>query len=287
MSAISGKIAAGAKTIYRVVISIAVWSVIALAGYLLFPTVSTYLSAFQLLTIVVAVNATATIILWREAARKAPRPNKKFLKNLLYGESITPKHDPPKVAGGEYASLACDVDRRFFADFAAFADVVNWSLAEEYVGRHWCLQELPDGDVSLNVDFSDGPTLGRCYAIFHNQVRLGRLEIRPGYKYSTETPNVLTEIELGSVRLLSFDNIVHFLGAIAMHICDDTQTSGEYGKYTDANKAIVGATTKALWQTQQITEFEEGQDWGELSLHLNGLVTPWYFDRREALGKRP
>jgi hypothetical protein len=47
------------------------------------------------------------------------------------------------------------------------------------------------------------------------------------------------------------------------------------------------ATTKALWQNQQITEFEDldGQDWGELALRLQGKATPWYLDQKEALIK--
>jgi hypothetical protein len=190
MSTVSSKIAAGAERIYRVLKLIVVWGILALAGYLLFPILSEYLSRPGVLAIIIGVIAVAIITLWREAARKPPRPNKKFLKQLLHSEPIIPKHNPPKVAGGEWSSVADNEDRRFFADFADFADVVNWWLAEEYVGSRWRLQELPDGDVSLNVDFSGGPTLGRCYDIFHNQVRLGRLEIRPGYKYSTENPNI-------------------------------------------------------------------------------------------------
>jgi hypothetical protein len=46
------------------------------------------------------------------------------------------------------ASLADDEDRRFFTDFAEFADVVNWWLADENVGTRWRLQKLPDGDRS-------------------------------------------------------------------------------------------------------------------------------------------
>ena len=76
----------------------------------------------------------------------------------------------------------------FFPDFTEFADVVNWWLSHQDFGSRWRLQELPESDVRLNVSFSDGPILGRCYDIFHNQVRLGRLEIRPGYEYSAGNP---------------------------------------------------------------------------------------------------
>lgn len=146
------------------------------------------------------------------------------------------------------------------------------------------MQALPDGDLRLNVEFSGGPSLGRCYAIFHNQVQLGKLEISPGYPYSAETPNVFTEIELESVRLLSFENITDFLGAIAMHVCNSKQKSDEN---SDLHQAIADAVMKALWQTQQITEYAnlDGQDWGDLELHLRGVAPRWYFNRREALLK--
>lgn len=238
----------------------------------------------EALAVLVVLNIIATISLWRRAARRPPRPKKKFLRTLMHSEPITPKHEPPNVAGGQFKSQADDVDRRFFSDFAEFADVANWWLADETVGTHWRLQELPDGDLSLNVNSSYGPTLGRCYDIFHNQVRLGRLEIRPGDEYSAAAPRVITEVELQYVRLLSFDNIAGFLGTIAMHVCDDNPKSDEY---FNAYQAIVGALTKALWQTQQITEFDDldGQDWGELQLQLRGVASPWYIRRREALQK--
>jgi hypothetical protein len=242
---------------------------------------------YDMLVFIVIANVLVTFSLWRIVARKADRPpglNKKAAKELWHSEPITPKHEPPKVAGGEFASLAHDHDRRFFADFKEFADVVNWWLADEFISSRWRLQDLPDGDVRLNVDFSDGPRLGRSFAIFHNQMRVGRLEIRPTYEYSAATPKLFTEIELGWLRLLSFDDIAGFLSIIAMHTCDSKQKSNGD---SDVHQAIFAALTKAMWQNQQITEFEDldGQDWGELELHLQGLATPWYFSQRDALRK--
>jgi hypothetical protein len=160
---------------------------------------------------------------------------------------------------------------------------VNWWLAEEYVGSRWRLQELPDGHLSLT--FSDMPMYGRCYAIFHNRVQLGRLEIHPYIHYSAENPNVVTEIELHSVRLLSYESVAGFLSSIAMHTCDKNPKDG---KPTDPSQVIVATLTKALWETQRITEFADldGQDWGDVSLQFNGLATDFYFTRREALRKK-
>ena len=127
--------------------------------------------------------------------------------------------------------------------------------------------------------------LGRCIDIFHNQVRLGRLEIRPGYEYSAATPKVTTEIELGMVQLLTFDTITGFINAIAMHVCEKNPKDGEY---FDANKAIFGALIKALWEYQTITEHKDldAPGWGELEFHLQGNTSEWYLSRRALIQKR-
>ena len=275
------QIARRAERIYRAVMPIAVWGIVVLGGYLLWPFLSRlvwpYLSRPDVLAIIVVVMAVAIINLSRQAARRPPSPNSRFLKKL-FSEPITPEHEspnePPIVAGDGLHARCRDMERHFFADFAEFADIVNrWFAAYS----PWRLKQLPDDDVRLNVDFSSGPIFGRCYAIFHNQVELGRLEIQPQLPtYDTATPEVITEIELHSVRLLSYDTIADFLSVIAMYVCDSNPKDGK--SYTNPNEAIVGALTKALWETQRITEFA---DWGELSLRFNGLATRLYFDHRE------
>ena len=239
---------------------------------------------FEILSILVVLNLGVTFSLWRTAARRPPRPKKKFLKKLMHSEPIKPKHNPPKVAGGDFAVVASEADRQFFSDFAEFADVINWCLSDEDFGSRWRLQELPDGDVRLNVNFEHGPMLGRCYDIFHNQVRLGRLEIRPGYKYGAATPAVTAEIELDMVRLLTFDNISEFINVIAMHVCVKSPKGGEY----DAGQAIFGALIKALWDSQTITEYKDLDEpgWGELEVHLQGSASEWYFSRRALIQKQ-
>jgi hypothetical protein len=285
MSSIGDKIARRVETIIQAVIPILVWGIIAAGGYLLFPIVSPYLSRPDVLAIILVVMAIAIITLSRQAARKPPRPNKRFLKKLFDSEPISPQHEspnePPMVAGDGLHARCRAVERRFFADFAEFADIVNWWF-DKYVKRPWRLQGLPDDDVRLNVDFSSGPEFGRCYSIFHNQVELGRLEISPSF---LDEPEVTTEIELRWVRLLSYDTIVDFLSAIAMFVCDSNRKDG---KPTNPDQTIAVAVTKALWETQQITQFADldGQDWGELSLHFCGLPTRLYFDQREALQKK-
>jgi hypothetical protein len=238
---------------------------------------------YELLVFIVLANLAVTLSLWRRTASKANKPpglNKKAAKELWHSEPITPKHEPPTVAGGEFASLAHDHDRRFFADFRDFCDVVNWWLADEYVGSRWRLQDLPDGDLRLH---SDGPILGRSFALFYNQMRLGELKVHPAFEYSTEAPQVHTNIEIRWVRLLSLNAITDLLDCIASHVADPKPNSAEYAA---ARQAIHFALTKALWATQEITEFEDldGQDWGELELSLHGSAE-WYIARRQGWRK--
>jgi hypothetical protein len=91
---------------------------------------------YDVLIIIVVINAVATILLWRKVASKSsrgPKLNKKGATALWRSDPIVPRHDPPKIAGGEFSSLARESDRHFFADFKDFADVINWWLAEESI----------------------------------------------------------------------------------------------------------------------------------------------------------
>jgi hypothetical protein len=159
--------------------------------------------SYEVLVIIVVANSLVTLSLWRKMATKANRPvglNKKSARALWRSDPIVPRNDPPKVVGGKFPSLANDVDRAFFADFKEFADVVNWWLADQ----RFRLQELPDGDVRLNVDYDSGPILGRCFALYYNQTRLGRLEIHPSYGYATESPQVYTSVKIDWSRFLGY-----------------------------------------------------------------------------------
>jgi hypothetical protein len=239
--------------------------------------------SFQILTIVVFVTAGATIELWQRAARRPEKLKKKFLKRIFDTKPITPKHEPPPrevETPGVFGKKAKTELMQFFNDFEDFANVVNWWLAEEYNQRPWRLQELPKVDLSLHGDFTHGPRYGRSYAIFHNQERLGALEISPGLKYSAESPQIITHVELESVRVLPFDTIRTFLTDIALHTCDFDRGTEEYFQ---AQQAIDRAMTEALWQMNQVSRFGldfVGDDYGEIHLRLDGTAT-WYVGRRD------
>jgi hypothetical protein len=229
---------------------------------------------FDILVVIVVLNAMATIALWRTAQRKPETLKKKFVTALLSGDPIDPKHLPPKVISEPALSLVTDKDRRFFADFQDFADVVNWWLADPHVGTPWRLQELPDTD--LKHDFSDMPEFGRRYDIYHGQVHAGTLEISPDLL--AKGPGIRASIQLEWVRLLSVHTIRALLDAIVLHVCDTDQTTKEY---VQAHAAIEGCLTNALWQVQQISEFDVDPGYGEIELQFNGSAV-WYFERRQA-----
>jgi hypothetical protein len=240
--------------------------------------------SFDTLTVIVLVNVVATIALWVQAARQPAQPKlkKKFLKQLLDSDPITPKHQPPKAIGGKFDSLVSKEDRVFFADFTDFAAVVNWWLADEYVGSRWRLQELPETELSLHGVFDHGPTFGRSYAVFYNRVRIGELELHP-FRYSTERPKLVTYIHLEYARLLSFETIRDFFAAIAMHACYESQDSKEY---FEAQQAIDRAMTEALWRSYRVDVNNiNAPDYGEIDLRLDGVAS-WYLERREALRKK-
>jgi hypothetical protein len=230
------------------------------------------------LTIIVFLNAVATIELWRRAARRPEKLKKKFLKRLFDTKPITPKHQQPPPLKEGYARGKKEL--QFFSDFADFADVVNWWLADPDVGgRPWRLQELPEVDLSLHGNFNYGPVYGRSYAIFYNQERVGTLEISSGFQYSSENPRVFTYIQLDLVRVFSFDTVRTFLTDIAYHTCDFRPGTSEYFQ---AEQAIDRAMTEVLWHVNQVSRYglHLGEDYGELNLRLDGTAT-WYVGRRD------
>ncbi len=132
------------------------------------------------LAIIVVLNAAATITLWQQAMRRPEKLKNKFLNLLWHSKPIIPKHEPPPPL--EAGKWGVDKEElQFFSDFDEFANVVNWWLADPDVHHNepWRLQELPKSRLS-HLGPHDSPSYGRRYAVFHNQVRLGEIEIQPG-----------------------------------------------------------------------------------------------------------
>jgi hypothetical protein len=160
---------------------------------------------------------------------------------------------------------------------------VNWWLADEFTQSRFRLQDLPDGDLSLNVDFSHGPTLGRSFAIYHNQTRVGRLEVHPSFNnYSTETPEVYTSIEIDWGRFFGYAELTDFLWAIATHVTSQREKKDER---VAAWQSINSALTKTLWAHYRISQYDKPDDtdldWGELEVSFQGTAD-FYIDRMTA-----
>jgi hypothetical protein len=239
---------------------------------------------YEFLTAVVVLNAIATFALWRKISASKisdrPRLNKKAAKALWQSEPIVPRHNPPETAGGgKWGSFVRDVDRLFFSDFKDFADTVNWWLSDSYMESPFRLQDLPDDHLRLNVP-SDSPTLGRAFAVYYNQTKLGRLEIHPYYKYSTESPEVYTSVEIDWARFIGFAELTEFLGAVLIHVTSQNPKNDER---IDAWQSINRALTETLWSNYRISQYDtaDDQDWGELNVSFHGTAD-FYIGRRDA-----
>jgi hypothetical protein len=124
---------------------------------------------------------------------------------------------------------------------------------------------------------------GRCFAVYYNQSRVGRLEIHPSFpEYTTQTPYVSTSVQIDWSRLLGYRTIVGFLDVIASHVTNRSPKSDEY---VSARQGIQAALTETLWENHQISEFDrafandEDWNWGELNVSFNGAAE-WYIMRR-------
>ena len=236
--------------------------------------------SLDVLVIIVAINALVTISIWKMLKRKADKPpqqqqqpKKSFITELQSSGPITPKPLDREKQTANFGFFHEDYERRFFIDFLDFAAVVNWWFRDRPEPTPWRLQELPN----IRITSSDMPAYGRRYQIFYNQVPVGKLQIRPGFPYTAETPNLYTDIELDYVRLFSWD-VKSFLSGIAMHVTRQTEGDDDY----DANRQIESAINEVMWQAQQVDTYDLEPDWGELTLHLFGKAQ-FYIDRRNVL----
>jgi hypothetical protein len=230
----------------------------------------------QLLWIAVLLNAGATITLWQRAARRPEKLKKKFRNRLWNSKPITPKHEPPPPLKADTYGVGKE-ELQFFGDFEDFAEVVNSWLASPYAYAHsnsWRLQELPRSEL-LYLGGPD-PTYGRTYAVFHNQIRIGEIEIKPDRNYSTESPRVRAHVELDWVRLLHFGTIRSFLIDIGLHISEYHPGTLEW---LQTNQEIDSAMIGVLWKTQEISQFgmDDEPSHGEIEVEFGGLAS-YYLD---------
>jgi hypothetical protein len=236
---------------------------IAVVGVVVRPFWEEY--SFQILTIVVFLNAIATINLWQKAALRPEKLKKKFRDRLWGGEPITPKHEPPPPLK---TGRGVRNQEQFSSDFEDFANVINWHL----VGyAPWRVQELPTFELSKLA--AAHPAYGRRYAVFYNQARVGEIELEPDYRYSTETPRVTIHIDLNWVRLLPFETTRDFLTHVAMNTFEYQRGTLEY---SEMNQKIDLALMDVLWKTQRISKFGlDESGYGQITVQLKGLASSY------------
>jgi hypothetical protein len=226
-----------------------------------------------LVNIIVFVNLALTIGLLQTAVRRPEKLKRKFRKRLWQSKPINPKHEPPPPL--KKGLFVDETKLQFFSDFEDFADVVNSWLTASYDHPHggpWRLQQLPRSDL-LWLDTGQ-PTYGRAYAVFHNQVSVGEIEIRPLPQYSTQDPRVEVYVELDWVRLLHFETIRSFLSSIADHVCWGTL------ERVQADQQINLAMTSVLWGTQEISKYRTEPGYGRIEVKWTGSAN-WYLGRRQ------
>jgi hypothetical protein len=148
---------------------------------------------------------------------------------------------------------------------------VNWWLAQEYVESRFRLQDLPDTDVG---NAASGPIEGRVFAVYYNQVRVGKLEIHPDNDYTTQSPEVYTSVELDSARFIGFYELTEFLSGIAMHVAAQVP----------ALQNISYAMTRTLWDHYRISQYKLSDtdlDEGELNVNFQGAAE-FYIRRKDS-----
>jgi hypothetical protein len=218
-----------------------------------------------LVSIIVFVNLGLTIELWRRAVRRPEKLKRKFRNRLWWSKPITPKHEPPPPLK---TGMGVRNPEQFSSDFEDFANVINWHLVDY---APWRLQELPTFELS-KLAISQ-PAYGRRYAVFHNQARVGEIELEPDDRYSTETPGVTIHIELNLVRLLPFETTRDFLTHVAMNTFEYQRGTLEY---FEMNQKIDLALMDVLWKTQRISNFGlDESGYGQIAVQLKGLANSY------------
>ena len=107
----------------------------------------------------------------------------------------------------------------------------------------------------------------------------------PDNEYSTETPEVRTNVEIDWARFIGFEELTDFLHAVALHVTN----RGQNDEQLAAGQSINYALTRTLWDNYRISRNDntDDEDWGELNLTFDGRAN-FYIDRRDAPArKRP
>jgi hypothetical protein len=209
------------------------------------------------LTVAVLISMGMTIRLW-QLSRRGPKP--RFLRALLEGSPITPKHERasglPQEGWG-----ATGEDKSFFADFSIFADKLNrWFDPEP-----WRVQELPKLELSGAAALSEATTYGRRYKIFYNDFEVGLLQIQPLPARWGPGRNIRTNIELEFARFLPFHAIMILTGFVAALTAVGSREEGQ-----NATFATWAAMLNRLWQIEFDRDLDDRNNGGSIEIQFEG-----------------
>jgi hypothetical protein len=117
---------------------------------------------------------------------------------------------------------------------------------------------------------SDGPSYGRRYDIFYNQIKIGDLEIEAHWNYSPAAPEVTTAIELDWARLLRFGQISNLIYWIGILTASGGGPSGEERRA--AMDALRGAALDQLWQIEYDRDIDDRAMGGRINIQFSGTA---------------
>lgn len=196
------------------------------------------------LSLIVAVNTGSIFFLWnRYFLRHKQRLN--VLSASLKSAPIIAKHEKTVVP----AVGPSDDDIRLISDFSAFPAIVNWYLEEKE--SCWRLARMANTELR-NKNVFDFPVYGIECNVYYNNIRAGALDISSNLLY--ENSGVIdVDIEIDSVRLFSFENLLDFLEDVQIHVQSNFQSNGddktievELNRIKN-NESINKALVKSIW----------------------------------------
>jgi hypothetical protein len=151
-------------------------------------------------------------------------------------EPIVPRHKTPPQLPPSGWGINEEV-QLFFEDFRQFANIANEELKETL----WRLEETERTDVATVGD--DYPVIGRQYKLFYGSRWSGKISLSNGYRYSRETPEVFTTIEVFQSRIFGSHEL-HDLAAWLISL----NCSAFLEEQSKAYEAVRQAMIDVMWQ---------------------------------------
>lgn len=184
-----------------------------------------------------------------------PRASKEYanvIAKLENGERRAPKHVRPRsLTDAGYPSFINNRVQAVFEGFEFFGPLMNRQVSDP-----WTIEET--GEVLITDDLSDGPELGRKYAVYFNGFPVGRMQVGDGlhedggfsetieWHRDNRAGRVL--VRLDYLRFIPFDDALSFVSTVELLVgsFQDRHTAYLLAKL-NASAALAGY----LWEVQR------------------------------------